>query len=395
MAIVSYPMADCPGCRGSMSFGNVDVYGSFILRGCGRCSYTERVPLPEIHKRKLYLDQSFLSLVFKAEDGRYLAIAEKIKSICAKQALVVPYSNLHEDETHQWKHYEALLDFIKATARGHELRPSYEVIQAQFDTALELWLTEQNPSFAVEKNDAFDKEIDEWESYYRIDVGGYYGDIEKIRAAKITSITGLVDTFDAWRDSVHSIEEHINLELASAAEGYIKAYKAYLEKVDAGDYDVLVDRPINSKYVERMVRYEALGGSLAERVQSTFRFLYSPNFAAMPAQSISARIYAELREQVRRGAYANKAKAIARLSGFFFDVDHISIYGPYFDGIVVDRSMHELLRSNSVDLSGRWGTKVFSASNLDEFDVWLGEIEQAIPAEHRGALPSAYPRLLV
>ncbi|MBY5733419.1 hypothetical protein HFO26_24515 [Rhizobium leguminosarum] len=395
MAIVSYPLADCPGCGGSMSFGNVDVYGSFILRGCGRCRYTERLPLPEIHKRKLYLDQSFLSLVFKAEDGRYLGIAEKIKSICAKQALVVPYSNIHEDETHQWKNYEALLDFIKATARGHELRPSYEVIQAQFDTALQLWLTEQNPNFPVERNDAFDKEIDEWESYYRIDVAGYYGDIEKIRAAKITSITGLVETFDTWRDSFHSKEEHINLELASAAAGYINAYKAYLEKVDAGDYDDLLDRPINSKYVERMVRYRALGGSLEERVQSTFQFLYSPNFAAMPAQSISARIYAELREQVRRGAYAKKAKAIERLSGFFFDVDHISIYGPYFDSIVVDRSMHELLRSNTVDLSGRWGTKVFSASNLDEFDVWLGEIEQAIPPEHRGALPSAYPRLVV
>jgi hypothetical protein len=155
----------------------------------------------------------------------------------------------------------------------------------------------------------------------------------------------------------------------------------------------MFDRPINSRYVERLVRCRQLGSTLNERVDVALRFLHSQHFAAMPAQLISAQIYAELRDQVRRGAYPNKERAISRLSGFFFDVDHISVYAPYFDSIVVDRSMHELLNSRTVDLEGRWGAKVFSASNLGEFEKWLDEIEQAIPAEQREALPLAYPNL--
>lgn len=332
-------------------------------------------------------------MVFKAEDKRYLRIAESIKGICAKQALVVPYSNVHEDETHQWKHYEALINFIKATARGHEVAPTYEIIQAQFDQALELWLTAKEPDFSVNKRDAFDREIDEWEGYYRIEVGGYYGNVEKLRSAKIASISGLVDTFDTWRTSTQTVEEQIELELAQAALGYLDAYKSYVQRIAEGDYAVLLDGPINANYVKRLVSCKALGENVDDRVKAALRFLASSHFAAMPAQSISARIYAELREQVRRGAYTNKEKANARLSGFFFDVDHISVYAPYFDGMVVDRSMHELLRSGTVDLSKRWGTKLFSAVNIEEFEGWLNEIEQGISDAQFEALASAYPAL--
>lgn len=393
MAIVSFPLRDCPNCHGATTFGNVDVYGSSVLLGCGRCRHTERIPLPQIRKSKLYLDQSFLSLVFKGEDDRFLTVAERIKSLCAKQALVVPYSNIHEDETHQWRRHRELLDFIKATARGHEVVPTYNVIQDQFDRALDLWLTQQDPIFPIDKWVAFEREIDDWEGYYRIDVGGYYGDVEKIRAAKIESISGLVETFDNWRNGSETVDEQIDLELASAARGYLNAYYTFVERLAAGDYDVLLSGPINAQYVERLIRHRALGETVDERVQSAIRFLHSSHFAAMPAQSISARIYAALREQVRRGAYANKEKAIDRLSGFFFDVNHISVYAPYFDAMIVDRSMHELLRTDTVDLTGRWGTRLFSASNLEELEAWLTEIEDAIPSEQIEALPVAYPRL--
>jgi transcription elongation factor Elf1 len=59
MAIVSYILGPCPSC-GKKSFGNVDVYGSHVLRGCGACEYKDRVPLPPVKKKIIYLDQFFL-----------------------------------------------------------------------------------------------------------------------------------------------------------------------------------------------------------------------------------------------------------------------------------------------------------------------------------------------
>ena len=57
MALVTYVLGDCPGCKAQNSFGNVDIYGDYVSKGCKRCRYKERVNLPPLRKKVLYLDQ--------------------------------------------------------------------------------------------------------------------------------------------------------------------------------------------------------------------------------------------------------------------------------------------------------------------------------------------------
>jgi hypothetical protein len=45
MAIVTYVLGDCPGCGTKDSFGNVDVYESYVYRGCNHVSHHKHLQL--------------------------------------------------------------------------------------------------------------------------------------------------------------------------------------------------------------------------------------------------------------------------------------------------------------------------------------------------------------
>jgi len=65
VALVSRVLGDCPGCAGRACFGNVLVSDSVLCRGCKQCKYWQRIPLPSVRKKIVYLDQSLLSSAFK------------------------------------------------------------------------------------------------------------------------------------------------------------------------------------------------------------------------------------------------------------------------------------------------------------------------------------------
>ena len=70
MALVTHILGNCPGCGAKDSFGNVDVRKTYVFRGCKCCRFNERVNLPVVKKKVLYLDQFFFSHAFRAGDKR-------------------------------------------------------------------------------------------------------------------------------------------------------------------------------------------------------------------------------------------------------------------------------------------------------------------------------------
>jgi len=129
----------------------------------------------------------------------------------------------------------------------------------------------------------------------------------------------------------------------------------------------------------------------SEQLQRCVEFFGSEHFIEVPHQWISARIFATLKGMVKRGAYGNRTEARKRLSGIFEDIAHISLYGPYCDAIVMDTPMAELVRQPTVGLESRYGVKVFSLSNWEEFLAWLDQLEAGMSAEHRIGIETAYP----
>ena len=394
--LVTRVIGNCPVCGGKGRFGNVSVRGDHVLRGCMSCKYSTTVWLPKTRKKVLYLDQFFFSSAFRERDLRFTKAAERIRQVSTLQLLAVPYSSVHEDETHQWRGYDGknkddLMEFIKATSRGHEFRSAYDVEQTQIVRAFQAFLQEKSASFDLQEGDVIHGNIHEWDDYFRIDVDRYIGDIELIRDLKRQSVEGLVDIFPGWRTSPNTFEQDVALELRDAAKGYIDSYVSYAARVAGGDYAALFDSPIMSMVVQSMLYCLPEEMLPEEKLGKIGEYFKSNHFSAIPYQWVSVRAFAVLKDMVKRGAYTDRETALKRLSGFFQDVKHVSTYAPYCDAFIMDQAMASLVGDPRIALETRYGVKVFSLNNWDDFLAWMDALENGMTQEHRAGLAAAYP----
>lgn len=388
-------LGDCPGCGGKGRFGNVSVRGDHVIRGCMSCKYRITIPLPKTRKKILYLDQFFFSSAFRERDPRFMKAAQRIREISALQLLAVPFSSIHEDETHQWRGYdgknkEDLMEFIKATSRGHEFVPSYDVEQTQIVSAFKAYLQGKPPAFELQQRDAIPSDIHEWDDYFRIDVGRYINDIELMRDLKRQGVELLVNAFSAWQQSTNTFEQDVALELQEAAKNYLNSYLKYAARIATGDYAALLDSPIMAMVVQVLLQCLPKDTPPEESLKKIGAFFQSEHFSGIPYQWLSVRVFATLKGMVKRGAYANREAALQRLSGFFQDMKHVSIYAPYCDAFVMDQAMAALVVDPRIAIEERYGVKVFSLNNWGEFLAWLNALEAEMSQEHRAGLAAAY-----
>jgi hypothetical protein len=362
------------------------------------CSYRKTIWLPPVRKKILYVDQFFFSSAFRAQDPRFVKAAQRIRQMSAFQLLAVPYSSVHEDETNQWRGYsgkcrEDLMEFIKATSGGHEFKPAYRVEKTQTIRAFQSFLSGGPSAFDIEERDAFDEDIHEWEDYFRIDVGGrYVRDIELQRELKQKSVENLVDLFPSWRQSKNTFDEDVAFEMREGAKAYIEAYNEYATRLARSDlFDALFKSSIISMIVESILQYLPKEMPPEEKWNQVGMFFCSPHFSEIPCQWLSARIYATLRDRVKRGEYINRDRALQRFRGFFQDVSHVSTYAPYCDGFVMDKPMASLTSDPHIDLENKYKVKVFSLNNWDQLFAWLDSLESGMTRAHRVGLAAAYP----
>lgn len=391
MALVSFVLGDCPGCKGTNTFGNVDVQGSYVWRGCKRCRYSEHIDLPTIKKKVIYLDQFFFSHAFRGGDERFVAAAKRISRLASLQLAVAPFSSIHEDETHQWSRREELLRFIKDTARGHEFEPAYEVEQTQVVQSFQAWLKGGGPAYPLDLADAVDERVHDWDSYMRIEVGRYMGDVELIRDLKRQSSEGLVNLFDGWRKLTTSFEDDLAAEHQDAARAYMNFYLEFATRVAGGDFMAMFDAPIVSQVVQMMLTVLPAAEPIEERFLKCAAYLASEHFRQLPYQWLNAHMLATLKHLVKNGFYSNREQALRKLNGFFYDVKHVATYAPYVDAFVMDQPMADLVSRPTVDLEGRYGCKVFSLGNWAAFLAWLDQVEAEMTEEHAQGLREAYP----
>lgn len=396
MALVRFILGACPACKRADSFGNIDVYKSHVIRGCKQCRYRERVDLPPVNKKLMYLDQYFFSHAFRAGDSKFLDAAAQISKLVDMQLLSVPYSTVHEDETHQWEHREELMSFIKATARGAEFRPDYEVESTQLINAFGAWLKGSPSEYIPERADAIRDDVDTWDGYYRIEIGRYMGDIELIRDLKSETTKGLLGLFAAWRKATSTFNEDCNAEFAASGRSYIDSFFEYVARIAGGDDSAMFNAPIQSMVLQSLLHCLPSDTPDDERLKRCAQFLFSDHFRSTPYQWLNAHILATLKATVREGAYTNADRAQKRLNGFFYDLKHIATYAPYVDAFLMDAPMAELVARQTIGLEKRFGVRVFSRSNWNEMLTWLAGLEQqGLTDEHRAGLAAAYPGVTI
>lgn len=391
MAQVTIVFGDCPGCGAKNKFGNIEIFdGKNILRGCKACPYVDHYPLPVIKKKILYLDQFFFSHAFRAHDSRFVEASKRIEKLASMQLLVAPFSSIHEDETHQWEFRTELFKFIKNTSRGHKFFYAPEVDKTQIIKAFQSWLNNGPPEYELTPNDALRKNIHNWQGYTWFDVGRYLGDIELIRKLKTLTIENLVSGFPVWRDLKTSYKEDLATEFLDGAREYVNAFAKYASRISIGDLNALLDSPASSEVVRYMLSMLPEELDFPERLKICGRFFDSEHFRQTPYTKLSCSIFATLRKHVKEGQFSNEERAKEVLSGFIFDVGHVSTYAPYCDAFFMDKSMADLVARPTVSLEAIYGTRVFSLTNWQAFIEWLDGIEAELDDVHRAALMEVY-----
>jgi hypothetical protein len=59
---------------------------------------------------------------------------------------------------------------------------------------------------------------------------------------------------------------------------------------------------------------------------------------------------------------------------------------------VIDKAMGALVNDPRIDLSARYGVRVFTLNNWSDFMEWLTALREQMPEEHKLALAETYPR---
>lgn len=395
MALVYRPIADCPACGATQSYGNVLISQDVLHRGCTHCKYWTEIGLPPVRKKVVYLDQSLLSSAFKQGDPRSVQAVNAVSALASKQLLVTPHSNIHESETYQWSGYggrtpAGLMRFIEQAARGLRFRATYQIEQTQLHKSFLAFLAGAGSNYNVERRDALPRHADDWHNYMYVSVGRRLDDKALVGKMKQQAVAHLVRLFDQWATSTTSLQQDVAAEIGEAAQTYFSQYALYMSRLARGDWDALLDAPVASQYVERLVALQPESVDAGEKLKRVAEYLRSSHFANTPITSLTARIFATLKGMVRAGAFVNRQRAQSELSGIFFDVQHIATYAPYCDAIFVDNQMASLIAQPSVGLALKYGTHVFSLNSRDAFVSWLAEVEATKSPEHASALERAY-----
>jgi len=391
--LVTRIIGKCPGCGAEAAFGNVNVSGNILLRGCFHCKYSEHFYLPALSKEVLYLDQFFLSHTFRAKLPKFVDAAKLIGELAHAQLLVCPFSTIHETETHQWRHpqQQRLWEFIKQTSRGQKFEPEYKLNHKQIFRGFERFLSSDKSAFPVNVGEALPGELNTWDDYFWIDVPRAPDNVELKRKLKKQSVYELVNIFGDWRKSTTTFEEDRRIEFQAAARSYLQCYLEMVNRLGRGDFMATIDSPVDTMIVEGLMHVDSDILDKVQRLERIITYFESPYFEEVPSEWISSGLFAVLKDRVKRGQYQNSNKAKKILSGFFYDVEFISTYAPYCQAMFVDNAMFNFMNDKLLDLSSRFGTRFFARTNWSEFLIYLESLWAKMTTELQNALDLVYP----
>ncbi len=383
-------LGDCPQCGGARTYGNVQVNSAYVLRGCAICTYEEWYPLPELRSKKvLYLDQNFFSAAFrhmcnsKKGQPELIRLMARIKKLASAQLLAIPLSSIHEREIQRWMLSDDALDFLKVTSRGHEFERHYKIERTQMLNAFHAWIEGGPSDYKINQKEALSSRVHDWDGYFFVDVKIDQGISSRENEGKIESAKNLIGLFDGWRNDNSKFNDDFLKEIRGQANIY---FYEYLNWLDSKNIFKSINPPILAHAkITILENYQ-----IDDAIEIMIKFLVSEHFLKIPLHSITCSSHVALKHEVMSGAYSNREKSLKNFKGYYDDLDHIAHYAPYCDAIAVDKAMSEILRKPGVSLESRYEVKVFSLSNVADFDRWLDGIENSVSAEHKEALREVY-----
>ncbi len=347
----------------------------------------------QTHKKLLYLDQFVFSAASKQNRHPWIEQALKlITGLQDLQLLAVPYSSTHVAESDLFKGRDVLVSSIQNFSRGHQFEPYYRVEETQMSKAFQAFVAGKDAKYVKEERDVISPGVHEWDGPYSVSVFTPESGYQQKLAAKQRSVKALLATLENWQRSPKTFDEDMELEFTDAARPWIKEYAKKTARLYAGDFSALVDSPISSGIVEKLVY---IAKTLKADTKAVPEFFGSEHFRETPSQQLSARLYATFKQRLRQNADklpASEQEREEKYSGLLFDVQHAAIYAPYCDAYFTDKAMANLMEDKRVAVEATYGCRVFSSSRMSQFREWCDRVEFSMTAQHAEDLTWAYKR---
>lgn len=373
--------------------GILSAGGQLLTKRCTNCRRTVQLPLPELDKKAIYLDQFMFSMIYKVKNEGNLpkgheAFANEVYALLRRcvllQQVFLPHSDIHHDETtvfHSPIDLRGLYEFFGGDvsvmdSRDVELLQDIQFAKAYFDG--------KEPEVSFDIGEIADSRRNDWLSDMHVGVRADYSQFaDHIRTVRGDVHDSLKKLADMWLEKKVSFADVLESEFAAIGPTKKQAFAKWFEEAsnpDPSDPRALFEssgRPIYREYQELCHLLKDRGVDEDKQAIKIMKFWHWERQREIPHQRISSYLFAAVARRVVMG----EKRIVDR--GLVNDVRTISTYAPYVDALFIDKRCAALLKEEPMRAELEYKARIFSLSDPGEFLVYLREIEGQTPDEVR------------
>jgi hypothetical protein len=401
---VGGPYKTCPKCLGP-EFGILvpSVGPDSYTRRCKHCWHTLEIPLPEIKKKVIYIDQCGFSNIMKllspeekgheraAADPLWREFYETLDVLCHLQLVACPDSHEHEQESltspfpgslkHTYEHFSCGLTF----------KNSEQIKLNQIADAARCFFRKEELTFDLDPETAVQGRLHRWEGRIFVTTSGVLpGTVDRLRQSRNGGHASLQKLFQKWQTEKNSFQEVFEQERNSYVPLVLRQFQTdqeYRVKVATGQIAPSLDMILSSPATRmlEMVQhiFEMESAPLPPKV-TVLDFLASGLTNLLPFNEIESSLFASLSSR----AAAGQKKMPDR--GTLNDVSVVSTLLPYCDAMFVDDGCRALLKDIPKEYKLPYTCQVFSKNIGQEFLTYLRSIRESVTPEHLQIMEDVY-----
>jgi len=411
---INPPYTKCPWC-GQEKYGILMVLEQSYIRRCANCfrptghEPAERVDLPPVNKKIVYLDQFAISEMVKAKKEPvmrkgWLELYNLIDGLVLDQIIICPDSHYHEKESGLFISLsKEFKDFYVQMSRGISFCHPHHIESRQIYQALKKFIGEdssKNYDFS-DYSDAFNKNPNSWQDKFHIRVNLWQdpSEISKLRLSKEEYLKIKKEHFEELPDrNKFDFYHEVKIWQEARANTILQLYGKYVleyAKMHLGikPFDPMwfLNSPTVTESAEQILYFfEDKGVSnKIEQIKKMREFLYSDYFYNIPHVLIGSLFDAGISRKYVFGARKEPK------SGDYYDSQILSHLLPYCDAMLVDNETRAILTEEpiSADLKKRFETRLFSMSNREDFITYLRGLENQMLPELCNAVKEVYGKM--
>lgn len=404
---VNAPYIRCPDCGTDGAFGVLMINDHQYVRRCVNCWFDQKITLPPIKKRTIYLDQFVISNMMKeldpdrpvsakgTVDGFYRQLFSILDRLSKLQLIVCPDSPVQDHESVVDTRYENLRLVFRQLSHGVSFRDPETLHHAQIIRAFDSWMTGSPKDSEVRRDFALTRNPDVWQGRFRLELNYTVPELSRELSERSKAINlNLHEVCEGWKnDPDFSFKRAFEDELSGQAKNILDQfyqYTARMAAVQLGQAQLDLDLcfpPQSIFLVTRMMKSLSVTvpevNKQLERIGDFFR---SEHFRSVPAARITALFWASIAREVRSGRSAARFPK----AGMFNDIDAVAAYSTHCDAMFVDKEIAHFASQRELkkELSGM--ARLFSLREKNEFLEFLNSIEASAPAAHLALVAEVY-----